>query len=66
MLEKQNLNSKTLEESKKYIQYWIYDLPSHTGTFKERYEALKNMNLPECCVLVESTVSPDEKHYGSI
>lgn len=51
-----------LEESKKYIQYWIYDLPSHTGTFKERYEALKNMNLPECCVLVESTVSPDEKN----
>ena len=32
-----------LKESKKYIQYWIYDFPSHNGTFAERYNALFNI-----------------------
>ena len=57
-----------LIESKKYIQYWIYDLPSHPGTFAERYQALMEIELPECCILVPSTVCVDEKmvmdHYS--
>jgi DNA ligase 1 len=49
-----------LDESRKYIQYWIYDLPSHPGTFAERYEALKQLNLPECCILVDSDIAKSE------
>jgi DNA ligase-1 len=32
-----------LKESKKYIQYWIYDLPSNSGNFKKRFDELHNM-----------------------
>jgi DNA ligase-1 len=44
-----------LETSKK-IQYWIYDLPSHSGTFTQRYTALVEMNLPDCCERVRTDV----------
>lgn len=50
-----------LIESKTYIQYWIYDLPSHPGTFEERLEALKKMDLPECCVLVPTLIADNEQ-----
>jgi DNA ligase-1 len=48
-------------ESKQYIQYWIYDLPSHTGTFTERYKALSELELPDCCVIVK-TEQADNKN----
>jgi DNA ligase-1 len=46
--------SADLIESKNYIQYWIYDLPSHTGTFTERYKALSELELPDCCIIVKT------------
>jgi ATP-dependent DNA ligase len=41
-----------LLDSANVIQYHIYDLPSHDGTFVERFKTLSNMNLPACCVIV--------------
>ena len=41
-----------LLESAKAIQYHIYDLPSHNTNFSIRMEALSEINLPECCVVV--------------
>ena len=32
-----------LEASKEWIQYWIYDLPSHDGKFSERSAALERL-----------------------
>jgi DNA ligase-1 len=48
-------------ESKQYIQYWIYDLPSHIGVFTERYNSLLKLELPECCVIVP-TEQADNKN----
>jgi DNA ligase-1 len=42
-----------LETSKK-IQYWVYDIPSVDGTFIERFEELRDFNLPDCCVKVQT------------
>jgi DNA ligase-1 len=41
-------------ESKQYIQYWIYDLPSQVGSFEERFKILCNLDLPDCCVIVST------------
>ena len=41
-----------LIESKKYIQYWVYDLPSNSGSFISRYKELSSLNLPNTCVVV--------------
>lgn len=46
-----------LIESKKYIQYWIYDCPSFNGVFSERTAFLKTLNLPKCCVLVSTELA---------
>jgi ATP-dependent DNA ligase len=48
-------------ESKQHIQYWIYDLPSHTGTFTERSFAISDLDLPECCVVVDTTIIYNEE-----
>ena len=41
-----------LVNSAKVIQYHIYDLPSCKELFTKRYQALQNIELPECCVRV--------------
>lgn len=41
-----------LEESKKWIEYHIYDFPSHKDTFVKRYQELLKISLPECCKIV--------------
>ena len=43
-----------LKESAEKIEYHIYDLPSNSGTFIERYKELYSMKLPKCCVVVET------------
>jgi DNA ligase-1 len=43
-----------LAESKQNIQYWIYDLPSQVGSFEERFKTLCNLDLPDCCVIVQT------------
>jgi len=52
LVKKTKPTEEDLEKSKKSIEYHIYDLPSHDGTFLERSEALKSLTLPSCCVLV--------------
>lgn len=47
-----------LVESKQNIQYWIYDLPSQIGSFEERFKALCDLDLPDCCRIV----STDQVH----
>lgn len=43
-----------LDESKQNIQYWIYDLPSQVGSFEERFKALCDLDLPDCCRIVST------------
>ena len=52
--------AEDLKASAKQIQYHIYDLPSHPGTFVQRYNSLVEMNLPECCVRVRTDICGDE------
>lgn len=54
-----------LVESKNYIQYWIYDLPSHPGTFTERYKALLELELPDCCVIVKTEQADNENDISA-
>lgn len=35
--------SKDLEDSKKYLEYWVFDCPSFDGGFNNRYEKLKEL-----------------------
>ncbi len=49
-----------LHASAKSIEYHIYDLPSHSGTFVERYSILTEMDLPGCCERVRTDVCGDE------
>lgn len=59
LIKKQKPTTEELQESREKVQYWIYDLPSHPGTFLERYEKLKEIvpklgpmfNLVECTIL---------------
>jgi DNA ligase 1 len=68
LVRKKKPTFEDIEESKKHIKYHIYDLPSHPGTFAERLGALMEMNLPECCILVPTSICMDEKsvmdHYN--
>jgi len=54
-----------LIESKNYIQYWVYDLPSHPGTFTERYRALLELNLPDCCIIVKTEQADNENDISA-
>jgi len=61
-----------LNESKNYIQYWIYDCPSFKGNFSQRMDFLKNLELPKSCILVSTEIANNEdevmnlyKHYIS-
>lgn len=42
-------------ETSKQIQYWIYDIPSEPGKFTDRKQILCGLQLPECCVVVQTT-----------
>jgi len=54
-----------ITESKQYIQYWVYDLPSHIGTFIERFKALVELDLPECCVIVPTEQADNKKDISA-
>jgi len=43
-----------LATSAQYIQYHVYDCPSHDGKFGKRYVYLNTLGLPNTCVLVET------------
>lgn len=40
LCKKQKPTDEELQESKLFVQHWIYDYPTHNGSFSERYEAL--------------------------
>jgi len=60
LVKKTKPNFLDLQESAEKIEYHIYDLPSHSGLFSERYKALSEINLPKCCVLVETNIIEHE------
>lgn len=49
-----------LAESAEWIEYHIYDLPSHDGIFIERLRSLITVNLPSCCVKVVTNIANSE------
>ena len=57
-----------LKESKKYIQYWVYDLPSVDDTFKVRYSTLCSLGLPKESIVVKTHLVKNEdmvmERYG--
>ena len=61
LVRKKKPTLEDIRESKEHIKYHIYDLPSHPGTFKERMEALKELDLPDCCVLTSTHLCKDEE-----
>ena len=60
LVKKTKPTAEDLNASAKQIQYHIYDMPSHSGTFVDRYTALVETQLPECCVRVRTDVCGDE------
>jgi DNA ligase-1 len=50
-----------LDESKKYIQYWIYDCPSFKDTFIQRMNFLKTLELPNSCILISTEIANNEE-----
>jgi len=54
LVKKTKPTSDDLRKSAESIQYHIYDLPSCSGVFTERYKSLVGLNLPECCVIVKT------------
>lgn len=62
LVKKTKPTSADLLESKNVIQYHIYDLPSHSGVFKDRFLHLSKLGLPLCCILVrtETVDKPEE------
>ena len=55
-----------LNESAVKIEYHIYDLPSHKGTFSERYKTLIHMDLPGCCVKVVTSIINQESEVTTL
>lgn len=56
LVRKKKPTAEDFAESKKFIQYHVYDLPNHPGNFLERSFALNELNLPASCVLVPTYV----------
>lgn len=59
LVRKSKPTKNDLIESKEIIQYHIYDLPSSSKNFYERYSELKTKNLPNSCVLVSTFIAED-------
>ena len=60
MVRKTKPTQSDLDACKNVIKYHIYDLPSHSGTFSERMNELKNIELPSACVLVDTDIVDSE------
>jgi len=54
LVKKTKPTSDDLAKSKESIQYHIYDLPSCSSVFSKRLNVLINLDLPECCKIVET------------
>ena len=60
LVKKTKPNSQDLEESKKLIQYWIYDVPSKSGRFDIRKVTLYEFYHDEHIVMVETHLAQSE------
>ena len=60
LVKKTKPTPQDLEDSYKAIEYHIYDLPSCSGVFSNRYELLLELILPKCCKLVETRIANNE------
>jgi len=60
LVKKTKPTKEDLDESAQKIEYHIYDLPSHNNTFTKRYAELCKLNLPDCCVVVETNLVESE------
>jgi len=56
LVKKTKPTKEDLQESADVIEYHIYDLPSHKGTFTKRYAELVSIELSKCCVVVETNL----------
>jgi DNA ligase-1 len=66
LVKKTKPTDKDLKESKKNIQYWIYDLPSEFGLFEARSQSLYDLFMEWSyfnahCMLVDTDVCKSEK-----
>lgn len=43
LCKKQKPDADEIEESRRKVQFWIYDFPNHKGVFSERYKALEKI-----------------------
>jgi DNA ligase-1 len=53
-----------LEQSSKYIQYHVYDVPSVDGVFSKRFTYLSSLSPIGCVRLVETGISLNEEHIS--
>ena len=60
LVKKTKPTSEDLKKSKEQIQYHIYDMPSYGYDFLVRYNTLWKMEIPNCCVLVETILCYSE------
>jgi len=60
LVKKTKPTQSDLDESAKAIEYHIYDLPSHSGKFSDRFAELMSLDLPSCCVVVDTMVVDSE------
>jgi DNA ligase-1 len=62
LVKKTKPTKEDLAESKKNIEYHIYDLPSVDDVFRIRYRKLCDLKLPKCCVrVVTHTVGSEDE-----
>lgn len=66
LVRKTKPTKEDLVESKKFIEYRIYDLPSNKGTFLIRKQELNNLILPLSCKVVITTKIKDEKQLTEL
>jgi DNA ligase 1 len=60
LVKKTKPTASDLNESEATIQYHVYDLPSYKGIFTDRYAELASMDLPRCCVLVDTNQAEND------
>jgi len=68
LVKKTKPTDEDLAESKKNIDYHIYDLPSVDDIFKVRYSTLCSLRLPKQCIVVKTHIVKSEdilmERYG--
>lgn len=54
LVKKTKPTTQDLKDSAAVIEYHVYDLPSSDAVFTTRYKTLSALQLPDCCVLVNT------------